>query len=383
MECEPPRAAVVFTMHVALLLSVLGASPSTLHTDRVLKVLPAPKDDAARRRALLRAATLLDRRGLELELGGARIAGRDLRLVAGKKKEPLLRAMREHTKRAIDLDDFLYFVDDVLGRGYRKRVVVLTADRARKAGVLVHPRDVFRDDPRTYGDPRVRISLEAPPEQVDLEPAADGDLLGPRWAARFKQPETEDARLDALDEANASFGRRVRSLREQLVRQGALVYVEATVRPRPRGYLMYGAHLIRKSKTRRDVNRRVRRIEKLNTAWDLDVPIRWRHPDGWLATREAARQMADTYGVDYATEAGAKRSDHYDGGAIDLWAVGLPRTLELVAPDGAKARFDLSAPEETRDLNLSPDLVDWIEEHFRFRKIRTDYPHWGDADLKS
>ncbi len=370
-------------MYVALLLSVLSASPSTLHTDRVLKVLPAPKDDDARRRALVRAATLLDRRKVELEIGGARIAGRDLRAIAKKKDEPLVRALREHTKRAVDLDDFVYFLDDVIGRGYRDRIVVLTADRARKAGVLVHPRDVFRDDPRIYGDPRRHVALDAPPEQVGLEPAEDGALLGPRWAARFKQPETEDARLDALDAANDSFGRRVRSLREQLLRQGALVYVEATVRPRPRGYLMYGAHLIRKSKTRRQLRRRVRRIERLNAAWGLDVPIRWRHPEGWRATREAARQMADTYGVDYATEAGAKRSDHYDGGAVDIWAVGLPRTLELVAPDGARARFDLSGADETRDLNLTPALIDWVEEHFRFRKIRTDYPHWGDADLKS
>jgi hypothetical protein len=124
----------------------------------------------------------------------------------------------------------------------------------------------------------------------------------------------------------------------------------------------------------------VKRIEKLNRDWQLDVPITWRHPDGWRATREAARQMADTYGVDYATEKGAKDSDHYDGAAADIWAVGLPRKLTLVAPDGAKETFDLADPEQTRDLNLTPELIEWVEEHFRFEKLRTDYPHWGDAD---
>lgn len=370
-------------MHVVLLLTVLGATPPTLHTDRALKVLPTPKNDAARRRALRRAANLMKRREVEVEIGGALIAGRDLEAVLTKKDEPLLRALREHTKRAIDIDDLIYFLDDVIGRGYRKQRLILTPSRARKTGILVHPRDVFRNDPREYGKPRLRLALDAPPEQLGLDPAEDGALLGPAWAARYQQPQSEDGRLKALDAANASFGRRVRSLRDQLLRQGALVHVEATVRPRPRGYLMYGAHLIRKSRSRRQLWRRVKHIERLNTKWDLDVPIKWRHPKGWRATREAARRMAETYGVDYATQAGAERSDHYDGGAVDLWAVGLPRTVELVAPDGARARFDLADPEQTRDLNLTPAMVDWIEEHFRFRKIRTDYPHWGDADLKS
>ena len=145
-----------------------------------------------------------------------------------------------------------------------------------------------------------------------------------------------------------------------------------------RGYLIYGSYLLSKSKTRRQVKRRVRRLNRYNRAWGLKVPIRWTHPRGWRATIEAARKMADTYGVAYATAGGARRSYHYDAGAVDFWAVGLPRTLKLKAPDGAKRTFDLSDPGETRDLNLTPALIEWIEAHYGFEKLKTDYPHWND-----
>ena len=31
------------------------------------------------------------------------------------------------------------------------------------------------------------------------------------------------------------------------------------------------------------------------------------------------------------------------------------------------------------DLSLTPRLVEWIEAHFGFEKLRPDYPHWNDA----
>jgi len=105
----------------------------------------------------------------------------------------------------------------------------------------------------------------------------------------------------------------------------------------------------------------------------------WSHPEGWPATREAARRMADAYDVVYANEQGARHSKHYDGLAVDLAATGLPRKLELVAPDHARRTFDLSGADEPRDLSLTPVLVKWIERHFAFEKVTDDYPHWNDA----
>ena len=89
--------------------------------------------------------------------------------------------------------------------------------------------------------------------------------------------------------------------------------------------------------------------------------------------------MREAFDVVYATESGAQRSRHYDGTAIDIVARALPRTLTLEAPDGAQQTFDLSAPEENRDLSLTPHLIQWVEKHFALRKLRHDYPHWNDG----
>jgi hypothetical protein len=57
----------------------------------------------------------------------------------------------------------------------------------------------------------------------------------------------------------------------------------------------------------------------------------------------------------------------------------MPRSVTLVASDGAVKTFDLSDPNESRDLSLTPRLIEWIEEHFFLEKLRVDYPHWDDA----
>ena len=41
--------------------------------------------------------------------------------------------------------------------------------------------------------------------------------------------------------------------------------------------------------------------------------------------------------------------------------------------------LDLSDAEQPRDLSLTPELIDWVEEHFGLEKLEADYPHWNDA----
>jgi len=142
---------------------------------------------------------------------------------------------------------------------------------------------------------------------------------------------------------------------------------------------MWGAYVLSRLTSRARVIRFVRELEKLNQEWELDVPIRWYHPGGWKATVEAARHMADAFDVVYATRTGAHKSSHYDGEAVDVTAVGLPRKLVLTAPSGVQASFDLSQGDEPRDLNLTPELIDWVELHFQMKKLKMDYPHWDDT----
>ena len=345
----------------------------SIQTDRRWEVLPAHD----RRAAVLEASRRLGRR--VIQIGGATIDAPTLKRIHDRSSnEPLVRVVREQMRLAMDVDDLLLFVDDVLVAGRRVKKVFLTAGRARQAGIMLHPSDVFGGRPRQYGEDQGRIAIDEPPAQAGLRPPRDRALLGPRWTARYRQPTTEAARMTALAEANPDFAARVQSLRKQLLDQGAIVYVEATLRDRRRGYLMYGAYWLSRAQSRRQIAARVRKLDQLNRKWKLGVPIRWRHPRGWRATRLAARRMSDTYGVDYATRRGAEKSDHYDGRAIDLFAVGLPRQLVLTAPDGAILRMDLSDPNESRDLSLTPALIDWIEAHFELEKLRSDYPHWRD-----
>jgi hypothetical protein len=131
--------------------------------------------------------------------------------------------------------------------------------------------------------------------------------------------------------------------------------------------------------TEEDVVAAVQKLERRNREWGLNIRIQWSLADGWQATVEAARQMSEAYDVVYATENGARRSNHYDGTAVDIAATGLPRKLRLTAPDGADATFDLSDPEQTRDLCLTPELISWVEEHYQLIKLKGDYPHWDDA----
>jgi len=198
---------------------------------------------------------------------------------------------------------------------------------------------------------------------------------------RYPNPSQESEALAALARVRDETGlaERIGFLIAQLRAQGAEVYVNSTVRSPERGYLMWGAFLLSRAPNEEELLTRAARLDKAREDWGLEVDIRWLHPEGWEATRDAARAMADTYEVVFATEAGARASDHYTGKAVDLVVLALPRKLNLRAPGGETRLFDLSHPAEARDLSLSPEIIGWLETHFELRKMRSDYPHWSDG----
>ncbi|HJL41644.1 MAG TPA: hypothetical protein RMG48_10090 [Myxococcales bacterium LLY-WYZ-16_1] len=305
------------------------------------------------------------------------------RLAAQMKDEPPVRVLRETLARPVDPKDFARFVDDLCralqraspdGAGW-----TVPSGRARGHGILLHPREVYRDRAVPYAaKPGTRVRLDPVPDHRDLPRIEDGAPVGPAWARRYLEPESDGEKLKALQVENPPFARRVRALIRQLRAAGAVVYVESAVRSRHRGYLLYGSHWLGSARSEPEARARIAKLRAYNRKWGLLVPIEWNHPDGWEASVEQAALLADTYGVDYATVRGARRSLHYDGKAIDFVAVGLPRVLRLRAPDGTEATFRLDDPQESRDLSLTPQLVDWVEKHFRLRKLRRDYPHWSD-----
>lgn len=356
-----------------LLINALAAEP--LPADRTLQVLSA---DSPRERIRQAGEHLGEH---SVEVAGVTLDGPTLvALAETAPDEPFTRVVREATKRPVDVDDLVYFLDDVLrAEDRRGDDICVTSGRARSAGILLHPDDVFKGTPRRYGTKPINVDRPQPPEQH--EPAADGDVLGPEWSARYPNPTEFEQHLTDLQEARptSGFAQRIRSLLAQLQAQDVEVYITSAVRSRHRGYLMWGAFTLSRQSSSAGVDRTLEKLETTNADWGLHTPITWSHPDGWEATVESARQMADAYGVVYATESGARYSNHYGGEAVDFVALGLPRSLRLVAPDGAIGTFDLSNAEESRDLSLSPTLIRWVEEHFSMKKLKTDYPHWTDA----
>jgi len=286
------------------------------------------------------------------------------------------RALREAAKKPVRAEGLVRFLDD-LCRAESPELAVLTGGRARKSGVFVSTDAVYEGEPDVYGGEA--LALDQPLDYRTLDAPEDGAVVSPRWAARFLEPESDEGKLEALRSANPSFGRRTATLVQQLRQAGALVRVESAVRSRARGYLLFGSFWLGDAETPAEIAHRTERLEHYQSTWAKEVRIQWRHPDGDAASVAAARALADTYGVVYATYRGARNSKHYDGDAVDISVTGLPRQLELKAPDGASRSFDLSDPEQPRDLSLTPELVEWVERHFDFRKLRRDYPHWSDA----
>ncbi|HHO53578.1 MAG TPA: hypothetical protein ENK18_22575 [Deltaproteobacteria bacterium] len=356
----------------------LPAEPlEPIAADRVWAVLT---EDPDRRVMLRQAAELLG--DWSIELAGVEIDGPSLLEGANKAPdEPLIRILREHLGRPVDVDDLLYFLDDVLVAGATRRGEPFSvgSGRARAVGILVHPDGVFKSRPRIYPHRTEEISVDKPPPQTSFPVAKDEEILGPNWTMRYRSPTDPPEMYATLVELRpeSSFPSRVAALVSQIEQQGGEVYLTSFLRYRERGYLMWGAHELRSCESAACVTATIKKLEEAKS-W-APVPITWSHPDGWEQTREAARRMADAFDVVYATERGARTSKHYDGVAVDFVAMDLPRSLELYAPDGAHQVFDLSAPEQTRDLSLTPELIEWVEAHFGMSKLRSDYPHWTDT----
>lgn len=356
--------------------------PRTLDPDRRWDVLAAAAGTSSRNR-LLQAGEELG--GWRIELAGTTFDGpRLLKVARASPDARLVAALRDEFGRPIDVEDLLWFLDDVLAagrRGLRGELVYVTSGRARSHGILLHPDDVFAGRPRRYGEHGV-LPIDRPePQRSDLPPAVDGDPPGPGWAMRYRDPVGEAAALSALTKktGDPGFEQRLRALLTQLREQGAEVSVNSTVRSPERGYLMWGAFELGRAADEREFTQRLARLEARNREWKLDVPIRWRGDGDWQSARESAREMADTYEVVFATEGGARSSSHYGGRAVDVTALALPRRLTLTDPRGTTQVFDLSGVDEPLDLSLTPALIEWIEAHFGLRKLRSDYPHWDDA----
>ncbi|MDA3899291.1 MAG: hypothetical protein PF637_02095 [Spirochaetes bacterium] len=354
----------------------------SISINRSFDILQKPQKNDYRP-VLAEAASKL--KSWKIFFSGTFIDGKRLQqIVKASEAQPLTRVLRENLRQPVDTYDFLLFLDDLLYHGdkqkLRGKLVWVTSGRARRAGILLHPDDVFFNKPRLYGKTMNQLSIDRPQQPKNLVPAEDGHLLGPRWTARYKNTSSEKARLRELALKNKTFARNVELLMKQLRQQGADVGLHSAYRKRERGYLMWGAFILSRARTSGEVDKHVAELNTVNKKHKLNVRIIWKDPSGWRQTIERAKKMAASYDVVYATKRGALNSDHYDARAVDISATGLPSRLVLKSPSGVTKVFNMNGVDESRDLNLSPAIIDWVEKQFNFKKLRSDYPHWSDAE---
>jgi hypothetical protein len=358
-------------------LTIQSLFSREIPSNRTLEVL----HKADRRSILKEAGKRLGDNGVYL--GGAWITGERLVRLADKERDlPILRVAREEFGFALDLDDFLYFIDDVLAEAEREgvyRSVFVTNGRGRSKGILIHPDDIFGESPHVYGRTYAYIDVSTPKPQSAVKPAKNGEFLGPRWTRRYRNTSGEKNILKelSLKSPDKTFAKRVALLVKQLRAQGADVSVYSGLRKRQRGYLMWGSFALSRCKSKKEADALVKELNGLNKSAGLNIAICWAYKGDWKKTVARAKDMAETYDVVYATKRGAFHSDHYDGLAVDFTVRNLPATLTLTGVDGETKVFDLSDPHETRDLSLSPELISWVEKHFMIEKLRSDYPHWS------
>ena len=194
------RATRVLIVGLLLIAGRAAFALDSMPTDRDWDALPAPGDDAGRATLLSAARALGDR---TIHFAGVAIDRGELTLLARTPLgEPLVRSARERLGRPVDLPDFLRFLDDLVyawNDGGATSEIWVPSGRARNAGILLHPDDVFTDRPRLYGTRP--LALFEPQRPAELEPAADGDPLGVHPAGDVGDGNPKEAELHADEKA--------------------------------------------------------------------------------------------------------------------------------------------------------------------------------------
>lgn len=184
--------------------------------------------------------------------------------------------------------------------------------------------------------------------------ASGGELSGADWVARF--PTHTD--LEALD---ATFQANVRRFLAALKSAGAAVTITATKRPVERAYLMHWAYLIAKQA-----------FDPTKAPALAGVDIVWAHPT-LAASRQAAQDMVNGYGISRLGVPPALNSRHTEGKALDM-VIGWSGTLTIAQADGTKVAIAGTPRDHT-----NPDLIKVGKTYqvIHFKTVASDPVHWS------
>jgi len=177
----------------------------------------------------------------------------------------------------------------------------------------------------------------------------NGNLSGRHWCRRFRGS-------SGIDDLREPFATDVGLFIATLEAAGIQVSVTQTYRPRARAYLMHYSFRIAR-----------RGLDPSRVPRERGVNINWVHRDArgrpdLLASRAAAEQMVDCYGIRYQP---AFPSRHTRRRAVDMnigWVFGTTVT------DATGRQVRLGRPSDLHNVGATFDVIKKVD----------DPPHWSD-----
>jgi hypothetical protein len=185
-------------------------------------------------------------------------------------------------------------------------------------------------------------------EAVDAAGVAGGQLSGKAWVARFP---TSRSILDL----KPPFISKMANFHNALIKAGAKVKINATLRPPERAYLMHWSFKIATGV-----------IDPIQVPAMPGVDIIWSHGD-LEKSRSAAQEMVTGYGIAHPP---ALTSNHIRGLAIDM-SITWSGTLKI--KDAAGSVVGIGTPRSGGNTRLHK-----VGKSFGVIKLVSDPPHWSD-----
>jgi len=176
------------------------------------------------------------------------------------------------------------------------------------------------------------------------------EFSGPEWCVRFPGSRS-------LDDLDPVWRGAVRAFVSALVRGGAVVDIEATLRPKERAYLMHWCWMIT------NLSQAPSAVPPL-----AGVAIDWTHGGDHRAARHAAAAMVAGFGLQYLPSLSSR---HVAGRAVDM-TIAWSERLSVRDFDG-NPHYILTAPHD----GSNPDLIK-VGASYGVRKLISDRPHWSD-----
>jgi peptidoglycan hydrolase-like protein with peptidoglycan-binding domain len=267
--------------------------------------------------------------------------------------------MQEYANRLNSIEDVYMAILWPKAIGQSNSMILMSRNSSDASNRLAYeqnaPLDASRDGTITKAEAaepvRQRLAKGLQPGNVSSAPAQRKTLSGGAWVEQFRGSSSPDDLV-------SPFRENVKKFLAALAEAGASTRISATYRPVQRQYLMYWAAEIARSQ---------------NTGQKVPaypgVEIEWWHGNV-EASRRAAQEMVDRFGIGGNPVAYPERSLHDESKAIDM-SISWNGNLRIKKADGQYVTITSSPKDGT-----NRDLVE-VGKSYKVYHLSTDPPHWS------